>query len=349
MTADAPQPWPGIGRPMAHAELPGHLFHVAALHARRALAAATDELALLDRAGSIGTSIELLAKSALAHINPLLLAAEREPKHLLLFSGIATVAPEKAKTRTVADCMAVLNQANSIDYNYERDAIAFDVRNLASHLGFVNPANFDRALNTMVALSEQIIAIIATHDASLDRTEYWSADYLPQVDERLKKQAEARRLKLEQLKAAARHEIGRLRARGLHDDVLSEWADRPPPEYFDQWGHALEENFERRECPVCKFEGWLEYSAPERFEVEYDYSGDDPRQNPPLVWANVAYEPRVFHCPVCTLRLGDDLLFLEGMGEIRYEAVEPSLAEVEAAEAEVLDRYLDDEYEKRNR
>lgn len=341
MAANTPPPWPGIGRPMAHADLPRHLFHVAALHARRALAAATDDLALLDRAGSIGTCVELVTKSALAHINPLLLAAEREPKHLLLFSGFATVTPEKAKTRTASDCMTVLNQANPIEYNYERDAIVFDVRNLANHLGLVNPANFDRALNTMVALSEQIIGIIATHDSALDRTAFWSADFLPQVDERLKAQAEAKRLKLEQLKAAALREIERLRARGLDDDVLSEWADRPPPEFWDEKGHVREENFERHTCPVCKFEGWLEYSI-YRGPIEYDY-GDDYRDRAPVMWIDIEYVPREFYCPVCSLRLGDDLLSLEDMGETRYEDVEPSPDELLAAEEAAVERYLDDE------
>lgn len=48
----APQPptagrtiWPGIGRGLAHDDLPKHLFTVAAMHARRALAAAKERFA----------------------------------------------------------------------------------------------------------------------------------------------------------------------------------------------------------------------------------------------------------------------------------------------------------------
>jgi hypothetical protein len=70
--------WPGVGRGLSHKDLPKHLFTVAALHARRALAAAEDTLDLLDRANSIGTSVELLAKSALAHISPTLIA-DKDP------------------------------------------------------------------------------------------------------------------------------------------------------------------------------------------------------------------------------------------------------------------------------
>ena len=39
-TAQAHTIWPGIGRVSAHEDLPKHLFTVAAMHARRALAAA---------------------------------------------------------------------------------------------------------------------------------------------------------------------------------------------------------------------------------------------------------------------------------------------------------------------
>ncbi|WP_431239268.1 hypothetical protein ACQ86B_06030 [Mycolicibacterium aichiense] len=340
MVANTPTEWPGIGRPIAHADLPQHLFRVAALHARRALADATDDLAVLDRAGSIGISMELLAKSALAHLNPALLAAERESKHLLLFSGVATVSAEKAKTRTGPDCLAVLRQANHpIDYSQERDAAVFDVRNLAQHLGFVDPASFDGALNTMVALAEQIIAIVASYDPLLDRAAFWGLQSLPQVDERLKAQAEARRLKLEQLKAAAMREIERLRARGLDDDILSEWADREPPAYFDEGGNARDDIFVRRPCPACKFEGWLEYLM-YRGPIEYDYGDND---GAPVTWVDVEYEPREFHCQVCSLRLGDDLLYLEGMGETRYETVDPTPDELLAAEEAAVELYYEEQ------
>ena len=46
---------------------------------------------------------------------------------------------------------------------------------------------------------------------------------------------------------------------------------------------------------------------------------------------------------MCSLRLGDDLLYLEDMGETRYETVDPSPAELEAAENAAIERYLEDE------
>lgn len=335
MATVTPPLWPGIGRPMPHSDLPNHLFQAASMHARRALANATDDLALLDRATSIGTSVELLAKSALAHLNPVLIAEDRQSKHLLLFSGVSTIAPEKAKTRTAADCMTVLNQAKPFDYKSDRDSGVFDVRNLAAHLGLVDPTKFDSALNTMVALSEQIVEIISATDPALDRTAYWGIDFLPQVDERLKAQAEAKLLMLEQLKAAALYEIERLRGRGLDDDVLSEWADREPPGYFDEPQHDRDDRFVRHPCPVCRFDGWLEYTI-SRGPIEYEYDDDG---TPGLPFVEVVSEPKEFSCAVCNLRLGNDLLDLEDMGETIYDHDDATDAEVQEAEDAAVDWY----------
>ncbi|MBI3214703.1 MAG: hypothetical protein HYZ38_12825 [Mycobacterium sp.] len=337
MATSSPPTWPGIGRPIQHEELPGHLFDAASLHARRALANASSDLALLDRATSIGGSLELLAKSALAYMNPLLLAEDRQSKHLLLLSGFGNLYPEKLKTRSAADCMTLLNQAHKFDYNAERDAAVFDVRNLAVHLGFVDPSKFEPALNIMVALSDQILAVITSIEPSLDRTAYWGSDFLPQVDERLKVQAEVRRLQLEQLKAAALNEIERLRSRGVDDDVLSEWADREPPGYFDGTQYDRDERFVRRECPVCKFRGWLEYTI-SRGHPQYEYDDDDTPGQP---YVEVESEPQEFTCAVCNLRLGSELLYLEDMGETLFDVDDAWDEEISAAEEAAVDRYYE--------
>ena len=78
--------WPGIGKGFAHEDLPKHLFTVAAMHARRALTAAENDRDQLDRATSISTAVELLAKAALALISPTLIA-EKDPKSSWLYSG----------------------------------------------------------------------------------------------------------------------------------------------------------------------------------------------------------------------------------------------------------------------
>lgn len=335
MSPVAPPHWPGIGRAVPQSDLPGHLFRVASLHARRALTSASDDLSILDRAGSIGTSVELLAKAAVANISPLLLAEDRQSKHLLHFVGIGEFTPAKAKTRSATECLTLLKQCSPFDYNSERDSVVFDVRNLATHLGCVDVTTFEPALNAMVALSEQVIAMISECDPLLDRTSYWGVEFLKQVDERLKARAEAKRLMLEQLKAAARRELERLQSRGLDHDALSEWSERLPVGYYvldeDEWT--------RTTCPVCNYEGWLEYSVDRgTIEVEYD---DDGRPGIPFV--EVIREPQAFECSVCGLRLSAYLLSLEQMGETQWDEDEATPDEISAAEEAAIDRYYDSE------
>lgn len=329
-----PPQWPGIGRTVPQSDLPKHLFRVASLHARRALAAASDDLSILDRAVSIGTSVELLGKAALASISPALLAEDRQSRHLLQFVGVGQLVPAKARTRSGTDCLTLLKQCDSFDYNSERDSVVFDIRNLATHLGCVDLTTFEPALTTMVALSEHVIAIISESDRSLNRISYWGEDFLTQVDERLKARAEAKRLMLEQLKAAARRELERLRSRGLDHDALSEWAERAPGGYYGD-----DDAWTRQTCPVCEYEGWLEYSIHRgAIEVEYDDEG-----RPGIPFVEVLREPQEFECSVCGLRLGSDLLPLERMDETLWDDDEATPEEISAAEDAAIDRYYESE------
>lgn len=324
-----PPQWPGIGRAVPQSDLPEHLFRVASLHARRALANASDDLSILDRAVSIGTSVELLAKAALASINPVLLAEERPSKHLLQFVGVGEFDPAKVKSKSPTDCLMLLKQCNPFDYSSQDDSVVFDVRNLAAHLGCVDLTSFEPALTKMVTLSEQVVAMISEFNPSLNRTSYWGTDFLPQVDERLKAQAEARRLMLEQLKAAARRELERLHSRGLDDDALSEWAERAPARYYGD-----DDAWTRQTCPVCEYEGWLEYSVSRgTIEVEYDEDG-----SPGIPFVEVLREPHEFECSVCGLRLSSDLLPLEQIGETILDSDEATPDEISAAEDAAIDR-----------
>ena len=79
--------WPGIAKGFAHEGLHKHPFSVAAVHARRALAAAEDGQGELDRATSIGTAVELLAKAALALMSPTLIADRKGPQERLALLG----------------------------------------------------------------------------------------------------------------------------------------------------------------------------------------------------------------------------------------------------------------------
>jgi hypothetical protein len=122
--------------------------------------------------------------------------------------------------------------------------------------------------------------------------------------------------------------------------MLVELANHPPPAYYEFSGADLDARFERQECPVCGFEGWLEYSV-HRSNLQYE-SNDD---NPPIIWVDVEYEPSEFYCNVCSLRLGDDLVYIEQMGEYRTEEDEATQAEIDAAEEAAIERYWEERRE----
>jgi hypothetical protein len=111
----------------------------------------------------------------------------------------------------------------------------------------------------------------------LDRNTFWGADLLTQVDERLKEEQKARRLELEELKAAARRAYERLQQMGLSDGALKELAERDPEIDDPTVNNAPDFDPERRECPVCGYDGWLGYDAADRGSayVETDWRHDD--------------------------------------------------------------------------
>jgi hypothetical protein len=60
---------------------------------------------------------------------------------------------------------------------------------------------------------------------------------------------------------------------------------------------------------------------------------------PPYV--EVDFVPREFYCPVCRLRVGDDLLAHVGMDETEYTTVDATDEEVEAEEAAAVESYYE--------
>jgi hypothetical protein len=313
---------------------------MAALHARRALAAAEEPLDQLDRATSIGTSVELLAKAALTAISPTLIA-DKDPKSLLLYSGIAVagMSAHEAKTKLVGDCLQILRNSHSITFNPQSDQQVLAVRNLALHSGQVDTTSFREALTIMTRLNEEILGVTSAYDATMDRTTFWGAELLTQVDERLKEDQQVKRLELEELKAAARRGYERLKQMGLTDDALSELADRDP-EIGDTALHN-EPEFEvvRPECPVCGYDAWLGYEPTGRGSA---YVELDPRHGDEYHFVDMVIEAVQFVCGVCGLNLGMDLLRVAGQDDVREIAVEATREEVDALEQYQIESYLDD-------
>ncbi|MFN6547396.1 hypothetical protein [Mycolicibacterium nivoides] len=331
-----PTIWPGAGRGIKHGDLPKHLFTVAAKHARRALAAAEDPLDLLDRANSIGTSVELLAKSALAHISPTLIA-EKDPKSALLLSGVAVAAAYEAKTKSVTDCLLVLKNMG-VDFNQQMDVKVLSVRNFALHLGQVDRTLFDEALGTMARLCEEILTVITQHDSTLDRSAFWGSDLLTHVDERLKEEQEAKTLRLQELLAAARRAFERLEQLGLDERALEQLAERDPQIDDENVISVLDWSPERRECPACEHSGWLGYQVIDRSGVYVETDGMCDAYH--LV--EVSVEARQFVCAVCGLDLDSELLSLVGLGDAQQVTDQASDEEIEAREQYDVERYLDE-------
>jgi hypothetical protein len=334
--------WPGIGRGLTHEDLPKHLFTVAAMHARRALAAAEDPLDQLDRATSIGTAVELLAKAALALVSPTLIA-EKDPKSLLLYSGIPTTPAHEAKTKLAIDCLLLLKHSHSVKFSLPTDSKVFSVRNLALHIGQVDATLFDEALNTMTRVNEEILDVVKTYDASLDRSTFWGTELLDHVDERLKGEREAKKLELEELKAAARRDYERLKQMDLSDAALTQLADRDPA--IDDPVIASADYYpERPECPVCGFDGWLGYAVTDRGTA---YVETDPMHDDAWYFVDLTVEAVQFVCVVCGLNLDADLIRLEGMDNVREITVEATQEEIDALEQYQIETYLEDLYRER--
>jgi hypothetical protein len=332
--------WPGIGKGFAHEDLPKHLFTVAAIHARRALAAAEDQLDKLDRATSIGTSVELLAKTALALISPTLIA-EKDAKSLLLYSGVPAIPAHEAKSKAVIDCLLILKHSHSIDFNPQTDSKVFSVRNFALHMGQVDGTLFQEALRTMTRLNEEILDVIKNYDSTLDRTAFWGHRLLAQVSERLKEEQEARRVELEELKEAARQRFDRLQSQGLDYDALDQIADRDPGiddgDVWDIWFDAPDYRPERPLCPVCQMLGWLGYEVVNRGST-YTETDDDHV----FYRVDMTIQAATFVCQVCGLRLHSALLRLAGMADVREIKVEATQEEIDSLERYQIDSYLEE-------
>jgi len=310
------------------------------MHARRALAAATDPLDQLDRATSIGTSVELLSKAALALISPTLIA-DKDPKSLMLYSGVAIsgVSAHEVKTKLVGECLQLLRQSHSVRYNFSTDQKVFAVRNLALHSGQVDTTAFNEALTVMTRLNEEILAITQAHDLTLDRETFWGADLLTHVDERLKEDQEAKRLELEELKAAARRSYQRLQLLGVDDETLKELAERDPE--IGQVANDADFEPGRSECSVCGYFGWLGYEATDRGPA---YAGLDYRHDDEYHFVDMTIEAVEYVCRVCGLSLGPDLLRLEGLGDVRQISVEATREEIEALQQYEMEQYLMEKY-----
>jgi hypothetical protein len=162
---------------------------------------------------------------------------------------------------------------------------------------------------------------------------------LPQVDERLKKEQQARRLELEVLKGAARQRYGQLLSQGLDNAAFEQLSERDPGlDDVATWCDVPDYEPARPPCPVCGWTGWLGYDVINRGPAKAETDG----HHDVFYLVDTTIQAAKFACGVCGLRLHSELLRLEGMDDIREITGEATQEEIDALETYQIDSYIED-------
>lgn len=305
------------------AELADALYEMSSLHAQRAIGniGATAPLELLDQAISIGGSVELLAKSVLAGIDPHLirdksagtdttLALIGRPRYEHALPQLSTIAAREA--------IPLIAKLTNTGHTWTGLEQVLSVRNSAIHLGMVDARANDVAIGHLVRLVDRLLAAKSAYDQVGSWADYWGTQ-----------EEEARtRLDREIEEVATRYEQALATARRTYQ---SRWSDT---DTLDEVQHLLEgqppwaddgQDERPHTCPACGSQGWVVYDI-ERGPVEIDKSGYPCD----AAWTvRLTGKPSHFECNVCLLRLDDEDLDLAGITGIELDEVEASEEEVD--------------------
>lgn len=171
--------WPFGDSFRSHGDLAAHLHQVGRRHARRALKlyTSTDEFEMLDAGFSVGSAVELLAKSLLASVSPtLLLSATPDVGSILKFSGATAPGFSRpdavtVKSLDVGKSIERLKQLKMAPPWLPADNAVFWVRNGSAHMGVVDQNTLRSAVRPMVRFAE----FVRNHyDRPADR--WWGAE-----------------------------------------------------------------------------------------------------------------------------------------------------------------------------
>ena len=298
--------WPIGERGRPSAELAEHLFDVAALHARRAVLTATaaEPIQLLDAATSVGAAIELIAKAAVATVEPSLIAGHSDAsptRTILLLRGDLERAAGWSLARdirTVPAKTAVLIASEvhqSLTTTPKAVALPFAVRNAALHLGIVEPDELTEAVAIMASYTRKVLRALGR-----DPIAFWSPQILPLVTTLLDARATA--LEHAALAAVARaadeyaRTLGRSTDDGTRAVIAALEVQQPPHEVY-----AVTQT-----CPACGNDGWVVIDM----GVEVEYSPDGP--------SDLFTYPYIagFVCNVCRLNLESEAFPFVGLDEV---------------------------------
>lgn len=288
--------WPFGDSFRSHSDLPAHLHQVGRRHARRALKlyTSTDEFEMLDAAFSVGSAVELLAKSLLASVSPaLLLSATPDVGSILKFSGTTTPGFSRPDAGTVKSldagkCVERLRQLKMAPPWPQADNAVFWVRNGAAHMGVVDQKMLRSAVRPMVRFAE---FVRHRYDHPADR--WWGTE----LDELARGIARA---EVEQSEEIVRAKIAAAKLR-LHERrrILPASSVETILKAMSGSSRTSIEHEEDQECPACGYTG-------KAIGIVLEYGVDaDPYEG------GVTYYSRMgvtnFECSVCDLELTDEL------------------------------------------
>lgn len=292
-----------------------HLRFAAQTAANEALRSfdSDEPAAVLWCATAAGIATETIMKYCLASANPAFISSNVDSAIRLARGAREQIALDKTRTLTGQDAARAVRLLHSdhpkgLAEKYVDEVLA--VRNIAAHLGAVDPDRLSTAMQSMVVI------IGACLEANGDGEEFWDDRYEQLLDELEREDVERSCLELERKKAAASRLFEGRKADLLPEQVItlmkileaSALRHISPPEVI---GH---------ECPVCGYQGVLMRYVT---ESDTDFTGSRyPDEHP--TGMRYAY-PDEFSCAVCGLILVTDEIAEEHtFDDVDEEEVEPS-------------------------
>lgn len=268
-----------------------HLRFAAQIAANEALRSfdSDEPAAALWCATAAGIATETIMKYCLAAENPAFISMNVDSAIRFARGSREQIALDKTRTLTgqeAARAVRLLHPGHpkGLTEKYVTEVLA--VRNIAAHLGSVDPQRLSAAMQSMV------VVVSACLEASADEDEFWDDRHEQLLEELEREDMQRSRLALERKKAAAARLFESRKADLLPEQAItvmkileaSALRHISPPEII---GH---------ECPVCGYHGLLlRYVT----ESDMDFSGSRyPDEHPSGI--RYAY-PDEFSCAVCGL------------------------------------------------
>ncbi|UKA55164.1 hypothetical protein LFT45_04305 [Arthrobacter sp. FW305-BF8] len=288
--------WPFGDSFRSHDDLAAHLHQVGQRHARRALKlyTSTDQFEMLDAAFSVGSAVELLAKSLLASVSPTLLLSEPlDVGSILKFSGAKAPGfgrPDAVTVKSIdaGKCIDRLKQLKMSPPWLATDKAVFWLRNGSAHMGVVDQNTLRSAMRPMVRFAE---FVREHYDHPSDR--WWG----PELDELARGIAQAEATQWDEI-VQAKIAAAKLRLKELQQS-LPAFSTETILKSMSGRSHTSVEHDEDQDCPACGYTG-------KAIGVILEYGVDADHYD-----GGVTYYSRMgvthFECSVCNLELTDEL------------------------------------------